>query len=165
MRNYLMGILRIFPTTFFVVIGYGIKDKIKGCENWKLGLRVIILVVLIGLQLAMCVLWNDSIDVQVYRLGNQWLYFPKAIIGSLAALLFSQMIHYKWLLYLGGKTKELVILHYPPFYWTVVLRFVLGKIFEPNIIGGLIITVVTVVGCLVVDRIMSRIKIWKIVMG
>ena len=59
-------------------------------------------------------------------------------------MLFSQMIHFKWLLYLGSKTKELMILHYPPFYWTVILRFILGKIFEPNIVGGIIITVVTI---------------------
>ena len=165
MQNYLMGFFRIFPTTFFVVIGYGIKDKFKEFENWKLGLRVIILVILIGLQVATCVLWNDNIDVQVYRLGNQWLYFPKAIIGSLAVLLFSQMINYKWLLYLGSKTKELMILHYPPFYWTVVLRFVLGKIFEPNFFGGIIITAVTVAGCLVIDKLMDRFKIWKFAMG
>ena len=165
LRNYLMGLLRVFPSTFFVVLGYGIKDKIKQWVELKIGIRIIILIVLVCLQAVMCFFCNDSIDVQVFRLGTQWFYFPKAIVGTFAVLLLSQMIHGKWLVYLGNKTKELMILHYPPFYWTVVLRFILGKIFQPNIIGGLIITAVTVVGCVAIDWIMNRFKIWNFVMG
>ena len=126
---------------------------------------MLILTALVGLQVVMCSFWNESIDVQVFRLGTQWLYFPKAIVGTILVLLFSQMIHLKWIEYIGNRTKELMILHYPPFYWTAVMSFVLGKIFEPNIIGGLIILVVTVFGCIVIDKIMSRFKIWRFSMG
>ena len=157
--------MRTVPTTFFIIFGYGIKDKAKKFAEWSILVRVIMLIMLLAVQVVMCYFKNEIIDVHVFRLGTQWLYFPKAIVGSLAVLMLSQMIHFKCLIVIGRKTKELMILHHQPFYWTLVLSFVLGKVFQPNIIGGLIITVAPIVGCLVIDWIMCRFKIWNYVMG
>ena len=63
-----------------------------------------------------CIKWNEIIDVRVSHLANQLLYFPKAIIGSVTVLLILQTVHSKCLTSFGSKTKELMILRYPPFY-------------------------------------------------
>lgn len=57
-----------------------------------------------------------------------------------------------------------MILYYPPFYWTAVFRIIWGGM-DPNLIGGLIITVVTVEGCQIINNIMSHFKTWKFIMG
>lgn len=106
LRNYLMGLFRIFPSTFFVILGYGIKDKLKLCFEWKIWIRIILLTVMVIMQVILCFYWNESIDVQVFRLGTQLIYFPKAIVGALAVLLFSQIIHSQWLVYLGERLKN-----------------------------------------------------------
>lgn len=120
---------------------------------------------LLFIQIAICLQWNEEIDVHVFHLANPWLYFVKSLNGTAIIILLAQMIHLKLLVFIGGKTKELMILHYPPFYYTVILRFLLGKVFNPNIVGLVVITVVTIVCCLTIDKMMGRLKIWKIVMG
>ena len=80
-------------------------------------------------------------------------------------LILSSLIHSKILIFIGNNTKELMILHYPPFYYTVVIRYFLDKLFEPNIVGASIITVVTMTCCLLINHIMKRFKFWNIIMG
>lgn len=164
-KNYLMGTLRIFPTTFFVLVGYGFKDKILKCAAWALKKRIIVIFVLLLIQAAVCLTWNEGIDIQLFSLANPWIYFVKSLNGTYIILLTAQPIHSKLLTFLGTKTKELMILHYPPFYYTVVLRILLGKIFSPDIAGAIIITVITIVCCLFIDKIMSRLWIYNISMG
>lgn len=163
--NYLVGLCRIFPTTFFVILGYGLKKKLGKCVGWNLKKRTIVIIILICLQTLLCCIENDNIDIHLFFVGNQLLYFPKAIIGSLIILLFSQGIHSRLLTTIGNKTKEIMILHYPPFYWTLILREILGRLFKPNLIGGLTITAVTLTGCVLIDKLFSRFKLWKFVMG
>ena len=164
-RNYLMGTLRIFPTTFFVLVGYGFKDRILKCTAWAIKRRIIVIFVLLLIQAAVCLTWNERIDVQLFSLANPWIYFVKSLNGTYIILLIAQLIHSKLLTFLGTKTKELMILHYPPFYYTVVLRILLGKIFSPNIAGAIIITVITISCCLFIDKIMSILRIYNMAMG
>lgn len=164
-KNYLMGTFRSFPTTLFVFIGYIIKKKMREYVDWTWKRRGTILIAIIIFQIALCSIWNEDIDVHVFKLANPWLYFVKSLNGTFMILILSQGIHSKILSALGGKTKELMILHFPPFYWTNVLKFILNKAFEPNILGLMLISGVTIMGCLFIDRIMSRWKIWKLVMG
>ena len=160
-RNYLMGFFRIFPTTFFVLFGYVFKQKIlKSCE-WNSRIRGIVFCI----QLCLCINWNESIDVHVFTLANQWLYFIKSINGCMIILLMSQTIHFTVLMTLGRKTKEIMILHYPPFVWIPVMKFVMGMMFFPNIYCAVIITVATIGGCLFVDLICRRFRIWQFIMG
>lgn len=124
-RNWLMGTLRIAPTTFYVMFGYMSKGFLNKCTSLKKA-RWIAVAIIVTVQILFCWIWNDSIDVQVFRLGTPWLYFVKGINGSLLVILLAQALHTKWLLSFGKKTKELMILHYPPFYYTRVLGFLLG---------------------------------------
>lgn len=79
--------------------------------------------------------------------------------------MISQLMHSKLLIFLWNKTKELMILHYPPFYYTVVLRYIIGKSFKPNIIGAIIITVITIVCCLSNRYVYEQIKNMEICNG
>lgn len=164
-RNCLIGICRIFPTTLFVFIGYIIKDKMLEYVSWTWKKRGVILMALMVFQIVLCFGWNDAIDVHVFKLANPWLYFVKSLNGTFIVLLISQGIHSKTLSVLGGKTKELMILHYPPFYWTGALKFLLNKIFEPNILGLVIISSITMIGCVLTDRVMSKWNVWKRIIG
>ena len=163
--NYLIGLLRILPTTFFVAFGYIVKERLLVMLNWKMSVRALIILVAGGVQLVLCVAWDEAIDVQLFNLANPFLYFIKSLNGTFVVLMVTQLIHSKLLVHLGSKTKELMILHYPPFYYTVVLRFVLGKLFEPNLFGALVITAVTIACCLLIDYGLSRFTFWNVVMG
>ena len=159
-----MGTLRIFPTTFFVLLGYLLKEALKKCEG--LGItRWAAIALMFGCQIVLCLLWNEGIDVQLFALGNPWVYFIKGINGSVATILLSQAVHAKWILHLGMNTKELMILHYPPFYYTRVLATLLGKLFPPNALGVVIIAVITIVMCFVINLQFSRTRIWNLIMG
>ena len=164
-KNYLMGLLRICPTSFFILFGYGIKDRIVATAQWTTVKRFGVIVFLLALQIWLCVRWNEEIDVQLFILANPWLYFIKAINGTLLTILIAQMIHSKTIAFIGSKTKELMVLHYPPFYYTLVLRTVLGHLFSPNFVGAIIITIITLISCLIIDAIMSKTMIWRIAMG
>ena len=164
-KNYLMGALRIFPTVLFVLLGYHFKEKLLKCAKWNLWIKIVVLVGAVIIQLVLCYFWNEGIDVQLFILGNPILYFVKAVNGSFAVILFSQLIHGSFFTFLGRKTKELMILHYPPFYYTLLLSALLGKLFRPNIFGALIITAVTIAACLFIDWLLSRFKIWRFMMG
>lgn len=162
--NWIIGTMRIAPTTFYVLFGYMMKEPINRSEQLN-SVRWKMIVSMIVLQALLCWQWNDVIDVQVFLLGKPWLYFIKGINGSLIVLLIAQSVHSGFLTRLGHKSKELMILHYPPFYYTVILRFLLGKLFTPNYLGLLIISVITIVCCLLVDWMMSRFWAWSYVMG
>ena len=165
LKNWLMGLFRIFPTTFFVMIGYKSKNCIKKISTLGTGIRISMIALMLVVQILLCHIYNERIDVHVYILGNQWLYFIKALNGTALILVISQMIHSKVLTYIGSRTKELMILHYPPFYYIAALSYLLERFFNPNIIGAAIITVVTTVCCLATDQLMGRIKLYRIVMG
>lgn len=162
--NWIMGTMRIAPTTFFVLLGYLIKEPINQSKQLH-NSRWIIIALMFVLQGLLCWQWDDGIDVHVFLLGNPWIYFVKGINGSLIVLLIAQSVHSGVLTKLGQKTKELMILHYPPFYYTVTLRFLLGKLFAPNFLGVIIILVVTMACCLVVDWMLSRFRVWNTIMG
>jgi len=165
LKNMLWGTLRIFPTILFVLVGYILKEHIHKLLRLKLFFRLILITCLSGIQIFLCLKWNESIDVQLFQLGNPLLYFVKAINGSLVVLLLSQVIHSKLLVYIGKKTKELMILHYPPFFYTLIISCLLDKMFSPNIIGLLIIFVVTISCCLFIDWLMCRFRFWDVMMG
>ena len=163
-RNWLIGTLRIAPTCFFVLLGYLLREPIKKID--KLGKRQwFVIFVLIILQVILCWKWNECADVHVFIIGNPWLYFIKGINGSVLILLVSKTIHVRLFYQLGRKTKEIMILHYPPFFYTRILGVLLGKVFAPNIIGLIIITIVTIMCCLMIDWICSKTSIWNFVMG
>lgn len=164
-KNYTMGAFRIFPTTFFVIVGYVFKEKIKQALQIKNLYKILLLCILCTIQVILCLVWNEAIDVQVFLLSNPLLYFVKSINGTMMILVLSSLIHSKMLIYIGNNTKELMILHYPPFYYTLVLSYFLDKLFEPNIIGAIIITILTIACCLVINHIMKRFKFWNIIMG
>ena len=123
-------------------------------------------------------MWNASLlpDYYVYYLGRKYRHpsvqgwksialFLKSINGSLLIIFISSMIHFKLLADLGEKTKEIMILHYKPFYWTSWARQLFDKLFSPNIFGLVMITIVTIAGCIILDTILKRIKIWRTIMG
>lgn len=165
-QNYLIGLLRIAPTTFFVLFGFAIKDYIKGFEQYSCYKRMGIVFLLICLQLLMCNKAHELIDIHVFVLGNPWLYYPKSIIGAVAILLLSQSIHSKILLFIGKKTKEVMILHFPP-YWTLLLTTLLSQICPIYNVGLYIITItiITIAMCLVIDTLMSRFTLWRFAFG
>ncbi|MBR4781312.1 MAG: acyltransferase family protein [Lachnospiraceae bacterium] len=164
-QNYLMGLLRILPTTFFVVFGFIIKDKIVAGNTITWQKKIIMVFILIVLHAFMCIVWDETIDVHLFYLGTSWIYFFKAITGIFIILIVSQLIHSKLLVYLGKNTKELMILHYPPFYWIAALRDFLNLFFKPNIFGGMIIMVLTIIGCTLINWELSKLKLWKLMMG
>ena len=163
-RNWIMGTLRIAPTTFYVLLGYLIKEPIN--RGFQLNsTKWITIVIMAAIQMALCWWWNEGIDVQLFNLGNPWLYFIKGINGSLLIVFIAQTLHLGVLTKLGQKTKELMILHHPPFYYTMILRTLLGKLFAPNVLGLIIISVVTTVCCLSIDWICSGLRPYEFVMG
>lgn len=163
-RNWIMGTLRIAPTTFYVLLGYLIKYPIK--RGFQLNrTRWITIVVMATIQTALCWRWNEGIDVQVFKLGNPWLYFLKAVNGALLIVLIAQSVHSDVLIKLGRKTKELMILHHPPFYYTMILQTLLGKLFAPNVLGMIIISVVTTICCLSIDWICQGLRPYEFIMG
>ena len=163
--NTCMGLFRIFPTTCFVIIGYLIKNWIEEVANLRILYKWLILSASIVFQIALCLIWKQSVDVQIYILGNPTVYFVKAINGSITLIIFSQLIHSKIVIALGHKTKEIMILHYPPFYWAQILGKLFVLVFVPNIIGALLITLLSILGCLLIDSIMGHLRIWKYAMG
>ena len=164
-RNWIMGTLRIAPTTFYVLLGYLIKEPIKRGSQPNSAKKWITIAIMAAIQIALCWWWNESIDVQLFSLGNPWLYFIKGVNGSLLIVFIAQAVHSSVLIKLGQKTKELMILHHPPFYYTMILRNLLGKLFAPNALGLIIISVVTTVCCLSIDWICQGLKPYEFVMG
>lgn len=162
-QNWIMGTFRIVPTTFYVFLGYLMKDQINRLS--QLRKKWIVIAIATAVQVLLCFVWTDSIDVHIFILGNPWLYFIKGINGSLMIILIAQTVHSKLLIKLGQKTKELMILHYPPFFYTLLLGYLLGKLFAPNVLGMIIIWVVTIGCCLFIDWLFSRFKVYRFIMG
>lgn len=165
LKNNIMGLFRIFPTTLFVLLGYMMKEKIQKLSKLDWRKRGAVLFVLSSIQLILCLIWNEFVDLQVYILGNPLLYFVKSLNGSLLILLLSQGVRLKLLTSLGRRTKELMILHHPPFYYTAVISNVLNRFFSPNLLGLIIIFMITVSFCCLIDEFLREFKIWQIMMG
>lgn len=165
LKNWLMGLFRILPTTFFVMAGYKSKNLMNKVIKLKTIIRIAMIVLMSAVQLLLCLICNDGIDVQVYNLGNQWLYYIKALNGTAAVLIICGMIHSKALSYIGRHSKELMILHHPPFFFISTLSLLLSKLFSPNIFGALIITAATTLFCLAIDQIMGRFRPYRFSMG
>ncbi len=111
-RNWLMGTFRLFPTIFFVLIGYFARDQIHRITELKIWIRAFLMAVMFAIQIGLCLRWNGHLDLQVYIIPNPVLYFIKALNGTMIVLMISQIIHSKLVVFLGTKTKELMILHY-----------------------------------------------------
>lgn len=165
LKNWLMGLFRIFPTTFFIIAGYKSRNILKKIIKIKSGIRIVMIVLMSAIQVLLCYFFNEGIDVQLFQLGNQWLYFIKALNGTAILLMVSGMIHSKLLSHIGRHSKELMILHHPPFFFISSLSLLLSKLFSPNIFGALIITAATTLFCLAIDQIMGRFRPYRFSMG
>ena len=142
-----------------------VADTYEEGAKIKSGIRIVMIVLMSAIQVLLCYFFNEGIDVQLFQLGNQWLYFIKALNGTAILLMVSGMIHSKLLSHIGRHSKELMILHHPPFFFISSLSLLLSKLFSPNIFGALIITAATTLFCLAIDQIMGRFRPYRFSMG
>ena len=162
----IMSVCRALPACFFVCVGYLAKKPLVKLAKVHGGYRFALLILLWAIQVILCAVRNDPVDLHLYQLGDPALYFIKALNGSLATIVLCQFIHSKVLAYVGKKSKEIMILHYPPFMFAKTIGdFLTAQFFEPCFGGFVIITFASVIACLAIDFVFCRLTLWKIMMG
>lgn len=165
LNDTIIGLLRVSQTTFFLFLGYLSKDIINAISQLKGYQRLLIFIPCVVLFAFFCKYYNNKVDLHLFIIENPILYVFKAILGCLIVIIISTFFKTGLFVFLGRKTKQIMILHYPPFYYTYFLASILNKLFSPNLLGLIIITVITIVCCLLIDAIMRKTKIWHFLMG
>lgn len=103
---------------FFFHAGFcfkGLAPKLETIDGWKpisrLAASGVPMVLCVGLGFASIRLSGASMDMSVGWYGNVLLIFPAAFCGILGVILFSRIIDWRWLQWLGRNTMVIFAWH------------------------------------------------------
>lgn len=104
-----ISLSRMFPSIFFILFGVLCSSQFNPVNNvfYKFLLCVI------GLTLVITIT-NNNVNMHLMQLGNALTFFTTGIIGSFAILFLSLMIKTNFLLDIGKRSFDIMVLHYPP---------------------------------------------------
>ncbi len=153
--------LSVFP---FVLLGYGLKEKIYSVAKIPAGFSALIIAALTAVTVAGGCFFNTLVNVRRDSYGNVFIYFIVACCGIAAIYLLANMIpKCKLLSYISKNTMVILLLHkFPILFFQVVFPITKKYLANNNFIVSTAVSVVSMAMCLAAGIVIEKICPWLI---
>lgn len=142
------SISRVLPSVFFILFGFFISQLFKNVDYrlCKFFLCLIILIFIVTIT-------KNGVNMHLMKLGDVLTFFTTGIIGSLTILFLSLIVKGNFLLNIGKRSFDIMVLHYPPIGIIHCVSMVLEKVgFQHSLTKYIIVTFITTVICYMISR-------------
>ncbi|MDU4460008.1 MAG: acyltransferase family protein [Haemophilus parainfluenzae] len=139
---------RILPSMFFILFGFFISQLFKNGDYrlCKFFLCLISLIFIITIT-------KNGVNMHLMKLGNVLTFFTTGIIGSLTILFLSLIVKGDFLLNIGKRSFDIMVLHYPPIGIIHYVSMVLEKVgFQHSLMKYIIVAFITTIICYIISR-------------
>ena len=139
------SITRLVPSVFFMLVGTLFVYVNKACFNKKV--TFVLGCLFIALFAIIQIYTDNRVNMHLIRYGNPLVFLMTGSLASIGILLFCKMLppSLNFVSFIGKKSLDIMILHYPPVPFMGVIALVAGIVLqEKNIYFILLISVVLV---------------------
>lgn len=144
--------------SFFFGIGLMLRSRGGGVKQVYIKKELYILFTFIWLTISLSGIYiNGGTDTRSDNFGNIGLFIFNALWMSLGIIYIAFMINrFRVMEYLGKRTLAILVIHKYPIMVFKLAPFIQTKLQEGNLVIEVFVTIVTIVCCLMVEKIIVR---------
>ena len=149
----LITVFRLLPSLLYVEIGFLFGYIFEKILVMKLSIKIIIFTIIIVLFSFLKINFSCGMNMHTSDFNNIYLLLLLGLLGSLGHIVFCCLLPetMNYLAYIGKKSMDIMILHYPPIPTLRIVSIIILKLHINIYLSVTLITTFTIILCLLIS--------------